>query len=101
MAGGEHEPEPGGIAHHQQLQLAQRLVRAQLGHVVYHKPDLVLQPVQVFQQPLDDPRAKPPLLPPPARPPTTRRAPPEAELAEKPGPGTDAVPDSRNGPSAG
>jgi len=54
MPGGEHEPQPVRRAHHQQLQLAQRLGGGQLVHVVDHQPDPVLQPRQVFQQPLDD-----------------------------------------------
>ena len=54
MAGGQHEPQPRGRAHEQQLQLAQRLGRAQLVHVVDHQPDPVLEPAQIGQQPLDD-----------------------------------------------
>ena len=38
-AGGQHEPQPRRPAHHQQLQLAQRLVRAQLVHVVHDQPE--------------------------------------------------------------
>ena len=54
MSGGKHEPQPVRRAHHQQLQLAQRLGGGQLVHVVDHQPDPVLQPRQVFEQPLDD-----------------------------------------------
>jgi hypothetical protein len=54
MAGGEHEPQPCGRAHHQQFQLAERLGRAQLVHVVDHQPDPVLEPAEIGQQPLDD-----------------------------------------------
>jgi hypothetical protein len=53
MAGGEHEPQGRGGAHDQQLQLAQRLGRAQLVHVVEHQPDAVLERGEVFEQPLD------------------------------------------------
>ena len=54
VAGGEHEPQPGGSAHHQQLQLAQRLLRAQLVQVIDHQPDPVLQRGQIGQQSFDD-----------------------------------------------
>ena len=54
VAGGEDEPQPGGSAHHQQLQLAQRLGRAQLVQVIDHQPDPVLQLGEIGQQPLDD-----------------------------------------------
>jgi len=43
VARGQDEPQPGGGAHHQQFQLAQRLGRAQLVQVIDHQPDPVLQ----------------------------------------------------------
>ena len=54
MPGRQHEPQLRRGPHHQQLQLAQRLVRAQLVHVVDHQPQPVLQRCQVRQQPLHD-----------------------------------------------
>ncbi len=54
MPGGQHEAQLRRGAHHQQLQLPQRLFRAQLVHVVDHQPQPVLQRRQVRQQPLDD-----------------------------------------------
>ena len=54
MAGGEDEPQPGGSAHDQQLQLAQRLGRAQLVQVIDHQPDPVVQRGEIGQQPFDD-----------------------------------------------
>ena len=54
MPGRQHEPQLRRGPHHQQLQLAQRLVRAQLVHVIDHQPQPVLQRCQVRQQPLHD-----------------------------------------------
>ena len=54
MAGRQHEPQRVRGAHHQQLQLASRLIRAQLVHVVEHQPGPVRQRRQVLQQPLHD-----------------------------------------------
>ena len=54
MPGGEHAPQLRRGAHQQQLKLAQRLGRAQLVHIVDHQPGLILQRLQVLQQPLDD-----------------------------------------------
>ena len=52
-AGNQDEPQGGRGAHDQQLQLAQRLGRAQLVQVVDHQPDLLFQRGEVLQQPLD------------------------------------------------
>ena len=54
MPGGQHEPQLRRGAHHQQLQLPQRLGRAQLVHVIDHQPEPVRQRRQVLQQPLHD-----------------------------------------------
>ena len=54
MAGGEHEPQPGGRTHEQQLQLAQRLGRAQLVHVVDDQPDSLAEAADIGEQPLHD-----------------------------------------------
>ena len=73
---------PAGARMHQQLQLAQRLGRAQLVHVVDHQPDPVLEPAQVFQQPLDDRPVRPGRGPPSAAAPaSTRRRSPAARRA--------------------
>ena len=48
MPGGQHEPQLRRAAHHQQFQLAQRLVRVEFVHVVDHQPDPLLQRGQVF-----------------------------------------------------
>ena len=57
VAAGDHEAKLGRRAHQEQLELAQRLWRAQLVQVVDHEPDTVLERRQVLQQPLDDPSA--------------------------------------------
>ena len=57
VAAGDHESKLGRRAHQEQLELAQRLWRAQLVQVVDHEPDTVLERRQVLQQPLDDPSA--------------------------------------------
>ena len=54
VPGGKDEPQPRGRAHEQQLQLAQRVGRAQLVQVVDHQQDPVLQAAQIGEQPLDD-----------------------------------------------
>ncbi len=48
MPGGQHEPQLRRPAHHQQLQLAERLVRVEFVYVVDHQPDPLLQRRQVF-----------------------------------------------------
>jgi hypothetical protein len=48
MPGGQHEPQLVGRSHDQQLQLAQRLVRARFVHVIDHQPQLVIQRRQIF-----------------------------------------------------
>ncbi len=54
MPGGQHEPQLRRRAHQQQLQLAQRLVRAELVHVVEDQPQPLVQGRQILQQPLGD-----------------------------------------------
>ena len=54
VPGGQDDPQLVGGAHHQQLQLAARLVRPQLVQVIDHQPDPVRQRRQVLQQPLGD-----------------------------------------------
>ncbi len=54
VPGGQHNPQLLRAAHQQQLQLAQRLGRAQFVGIVDQQPGLVLQRLQVRQQPLDE-----------------------------------------------
>ena len=54
MPGDQHRSKMRRRPHQQQLQLAQRLRRAQLVHVVDHQPHLIGQRLQARQQPLDD-----------------------------------------------
>jgi hypothetical protein len=48
MTGDQDEPQDGRGAHDQQLELAQRLGRAQLVQVVDHQPDPVLERGKIF-----------------------------------------------------
>ena len=54
VPGGQHEPQLRRGPHQQQLQLPQRLRRAQLMHVIDHQPEPVIQCRQVLQQPFHD-----------------------------------------------
>jgi hypothetical protein len=54
MPGGEHKSQLPRGSHDQQLQLSQRLIRAQFVHIIDDQPDRVRQRGQVRQQPLDD-----------------------------------------------
>ena len=52
MPGRQHEPQRRRRPHQQQLQLPQRLRRAQMVHIIDHQPDPIFQRRQVLQQPL-------------------------------------------------
>jgi hypothetical protein len=54
VAARKHEVKLCRRAHQEQLELAQRLRRAQLVQVVDHEPDGVVERSQIVQQPLDD-----------------------------------------------
>ena len=54
VPGGQHEPQLRRGPHQQQLQLPQRLGRAQLVHVVHHQPEPVFQCRQVLQHAFHD-----------------------------------------------
>ena len=52
LPGRQHHPQLLRTPQQQQLQLAPRLRRPQLVHVIDHQPDPLIQPRQVLQQPL-------------------------------------------------
>ena len=83
MAGGQHEPQPRGRAHEQQLQLARRLGRAQLVHVVDHQPEPGTVPVRPDRSAAARPPSSRPDREPPsgAAPASTRRPCPAARRA--------------------
>ena len=54
VARGEHQAELLGRAHQEELELAQRVLGTQLVKVVDHKPDRLLERLQILEQSLDD-----------------------------------------------
>jgi hypothetical protein len=54
VPGSQHEPKLRRRPHHQQLELSERLGRAQLLRIVDHQHDRVLKRPQILQQPLDN-----------------------------------------------
>ena len=54
VAGGEQEAQLLGRAHQQQLELALRVLGAQLVQIVDHQPHRARERLQILKQPLDD-----------------------------------------------